>query len=136
MKKLPLVCVGVVVATLIVACGGGGNDSGSASPTAAAPTSAATATGSPAAALFATTLDFRFNPAELEVKAGVETTLKVNNAGSTTHTFTVDNLTDSGFIEPGNFLFLTFTVDQPGDYQFYCQVHGAATMSGTLHVVP
>jgi plastocyanin len=136
MNKLLLVFAGVVLASFVVACGGD-DDSGnsSASPTAAEPTTAGSPTAAADQPLFATALDFHFNPTELEVKAGVETTVKFNNSGGTTHTFTVDGVTDTGFVEPGDFVFQTFTIDKPGDYQFYCQIHGAATMSGTIHVI-
>jgi plastocyanin len=142
----------VLLAVFVFACGGDDDDDDgggtpAANPTAAATSPATSPTQAPSGAnptpggatgggspLEVTIADFSYDPAELTIEAGVESTIQVTNGGSFPHTFTIDDVTDSGRLDGGNQGFVSFTVDEPGEYEFYCTVHGADRMSGTLTV--
>lgn len=74
-----------------------------------------------------------FDPLEITINAGE--TVEFNNNDNTEHTVT--SYPDATFvfnsmeIEPGDSFNLTF--DSPGDYPYYCIIHGFG-MSGTVHV--
>lgn len=73
--------------------------------------------------------DFSFDPAELTVAAGA--TIAVQNAGSSSHTFTSE---EGGFdVELGGGESGEATAPaQPGEYDFVCRFH--SNMQGTLTV--
>jgi plastocyanin len=84
-----------------------------------------------------------FEPNTFTVAAGAQATVNYTNDSTLMHNIQVfagpDNSGESlGATEvaagPANTQTLTFTApSQPGDYYFWCQVHGAP-MSGTYHV--
>jgi plastocyanin len=78
--------------------------------------------------------NFAYSPASLNAQVGQSVTINVTNAGPAPHTFTIDGLTDSGSIANGTSKSVTFTPTQARTYTFYCTIHGAAVMSGTLTV--
>lgn len=79
-----------------------------------------------------TATDNSFDPATLVLPAGEEVELTITNEGSSPHTFTIDSLEiDTGTIDPGGSASATFVVpDEP--VEFYCAIHGAGVMSGTI----
>lgn len=81
-------------------------------------------------------LDIKFNPDRLDVKAGQPIELRYENHGLIDHTFKIDGIVDEVKIRPGSSYLFTFTVQEPGDYQFVCALPGRAMagMVGTLHV--
>lgn len=84
----------------------------------------------------ASMLDSVFAPAVLRVPAG--TTLVWQNDGEFPHTATADSgFFDSGTLQSGESF--EFTFDNPGTFDYYCELHGAAGgvgMAGTIVVVP
>jgi plastocyanin len=74
--------------------------------------------------------DNAFEPARLQLMAGVEVELEVSNEGGTTHDFTVESLElSTGPVEPGHVSTATFTVPD-GETAFRCSLHGG--MEGTI----
>lgn len=76
-------------------------------------------------------VDNNFAPSTLELTAGEEVTLSTPNNGQNPHSFTIDDLVDTGVIEGGERTEVTFTVPE-GETEYYCTVHGAEVMSGTI----
>jgi len=77
-------------------------------------------------------VDNSFAPSMLELPAGEEVTIATPNNGQNPHSFTIDDpAVDTGVIDAGESTEVTFTVPE-GETQYYCTVHGAAVMSGTL----
>lgn len=78
--------------------------------------------------------NFSFRPGSLTVKAG--TTVTWRNAEDSPHTVTADDGSfASGTLSLGDSF--SFTFDQPGTYDYYCEFHGASGhtgMSGTIVV--
>jgi plastocyanin len=80
----------------------------------------------------------RFDPPQLEVEAG--TTIQVANVGGKPHSMTAtDGSFNTGILQPGpeagRFAGTntTFRIDDPGTYQFFCEIH-SQVMKGTLVV--
>ena len=99
------------------------------SPSVAAPTTAPTE----APPLSVITLDNSFSPASLAARSGQVVTINVRNDGQRPHTFTIDGVVDSGRLAAGESKTVEFT-PTAGSLTFYCMVHGAAQMSGSLSV--
>ena len=73
--------------------------------------------------------DFIFQPAPLQVKAGV--TVTVDNGDDTMHTVTADDKSfDTGDIDGG--AKGTITIDKPGKYTYHCDIHNY--MTGVIEV--
>lgn len=79
-------------------------------------------------------IDFGYQPATITATSGTEVTVEFANQGERPHTFTIDGLVDSGNIAGGESTTVTFTPAQAGELMFYCTVHGAEMMSGTVDV--
>jgi plastocyanin len=77
-----------------------------------------------------TARDFEFDPSSLSVPSG-ETTITINNEGSTEHSFTLDDDSASVDIEAGESQ--TVTVNITDDAGFHCEYH-PDQMTGTLTV--
>jgi plastocyanin len=76
--------------------------------------------------------DNKFDPKELTIKAG--TTVTFTNTGNRTHTVTADDGSfDSGRLLGGAAFEFTFT--EPGEYPFYCEIHGGPGGSGMSGVI-
>ncbi len=113
---------------LSAACGGDDDD-----PPAPAATATVAATPAPVV-LNVTTLDNSFNPATASARAGQKVTVNVKNDGQRPHTFTIDGVVDSGRLNAGESKTVEFTPGTAGSLAFYCTIHTAAVMSGTLNV--
>jgi plastocyanin len=73
-----------------------------------------------------------FNPDELIVPAG--STVVWTNTGTQVHTVTADDDSfDSGLLEPGETYSRTF--NEPGEYQYYCELHGDPGRLGMAGVI-
>ena len=72
-----------------------------------------------------------FSPKDVTISAGQSVTWV--NGDVMNHTTTSESkLWDSGTMMPGQTYTMFFSV--PGDYVYYCAIHGAAVMSGTITV--
>lgn len=83
-------------------------------------------------------VDFKFAPTELRVKAGHTIVVRLDNADAGPHSFDVDELNVHAPM-PGNASSLAiFAATTPGQYTFYCAVggHREVGMVGTLIVEP
>lgn len=103
------------------------------------------------------TKDVKFAPAELTAKTGVTTELTLGNLDGVEHDFQIDDInvdvieSDDGrgehdgghaggdlgvHAEGGETDFVTFVVNEPGSYEFYCTIpgHKESGMVGTLIV--
>lgn len=129
-----------LVAVLALACGGGKAETQE--PTATRPPATQpaatqpppTPTQAPAASVAVTIIDFGYTPPQLTARAGQKVTLSLRNSGQFPHTFTIDGLVDSGRIDGGGSKTIEFTATAASPLTFYCTIHGAARMSGTLAV--
>lgn len=77
--------------------------------------------------------DFAFAPNELQVPSGA-TTLKVQNAGSARHTFTMDEPSTDQEVSAGSNADVSLDLPEPGEYVFYCRFHRGSGMEGKLVV--
>jgi plastocyanin len=81
--------------------------------------------------------NFTFAPNPITVRAGQAATLNVANNDAAPHTLTVMGGGGStGNIAGNGRGTMTFTRPTAGQVQFFCEVHGAARMSGTITVTP
>ena len=92
--------------------------------------------GGGAASLSIQARNFAYTPTSLTVQAGQQVTLGVSNVGPAPHTFTITGVTDTSSIASGASKTVQFSVAQPGSLTFFCTIHGASVMSGTLNVTP
>ncbi|MCC7076535.1 MAG: cupredoxin domain-containing protein [Acidimicrobiia bacterium] len=82
--------------------------------------------------------DNKFDPKELDLKAGETYTVEFENTGSVAHTFTIKDWdVDTGLVNPGDTEEVEFTV--PADaasksIKFVCIPHEALGMVGTINV--
>lgn len=77
-------------------------------------------------------IDNDFAPASFAAPAGQEITVTVSNSGQNPHSFTIDSLdVDTGVMNSGDQAEVTFTMPDE-EVEFYCTVHGAEVMSGTI----
>ena len=133
----------VVAAAAIAACGGGGDGADVSTTTPAANTTAAPATTDPDTSTTtggetSTTeavadadiviSNFSFTGTE---SVAVGSTVTVVNEDSIGHTWTVNDLFDSGTLTQGDTF--EFTFDEAGEYQYFCAIH-PTQMTGTLTV--
>ena len=77
---------------------------------------------------------YRYDPVDVTVKAG--DTLTWTNHGGTKHTVTADQGQTVDFKSPTMQLDDTFvkTFDKAGTFKYYCSIHGADVMAGTITV--
>ena len=82
--------------------------------------------------------DFKFDKAELHVKAGDTVTLRLDNADAGPHSFDIDELGVHTPMPSDVSSLAIFVAPEPGRYIFYCGVgtHREAGMVGTLIVEP
>lgn len=125
----------LAAALTFAACGGDDDDAGDdATATTAAADDAAEepAGGGEPVSLAVSAVDNSFEPSSLSAPAGAEVTIEVTNDGSNPHTLTIDDpAADSGTLNGGDSGSVTFTMAD-GSLEFYCKIHGAGVMSGTI----
>jgi plastocyanin len=125
----------VILLLLTVACGRTGDsttppETTTTEPTAttAEPTTSTTAAEETEAALTINIVNFAFQG---HSQAAVGDTINVVNADNVTHTWTAsDGSFHSGNLSPGDSF--TFTFDQPGTFDYFCQIH--PSMAGSITV--
>lgn len=84
-------------------------------------------------------VDFQFSPGTITVPAGTRITWINRSTNGVPHTTTSDisgtsNSWDSGILNPGSSFSRTFNTT--GTFNYHCNVHGGAIMSGRIIVVP
>ena len=92
----------------------------------------------PTGGMTITTPGFNFDPKEIRVKAGTNTTLRFDTTGRRPHSFDVDELDVHVPAAPGQQAAVVLKPTMPGLYTFYCGIpgHREAGMQGTLVVEP
>jgi plastocyanin len=81
--------------------------------------------------------EYNISPSIISIDAHKDTTFILKNLGFTTHNFVVEELDIySGVIPPGESKTITFTAEEPGEYDFYCSIgnHRDNGMEGILIV--
>src|SRR5215203_1135471 len=128
----------IVVAAALSSCGADGSDASTASPDVAGPTNNANAPdGPPVTTVEVKALDNTFVDEQVEVAAGTEVVWK--NGGRNDHDIVPVaegeswGIGSEGF-RPGDSYSHVFA--EPGEYEFYCTIHGTADvgMTGTIVV--
>lgn len=130
-----------VLAAALVACGG--SDAGGGSPTGGggSPTGggATTGAGGPVDVSGMTSVrigieGFAFVPAELRGSPGQTLTIEVENEGSASHTFTVEDLGIDEELSPGDRVEVEVTLPDSGSLPFVCRFHERSGMVGEITV--
>jgi len=141
MRRRGGLVIGVLVGVLALAaagCGGGDDDGGSASATTAAPET----TGAPATTaaggggeneLKLTASGTAWDTTSLDMTAGAQVSIEVNNQDSIEHNFTFEAAQADVDIPANEDATVTFTAPAAGSYEFFCAIHPAA-MKGTITV--
>lgn len=125
-RRVVLLGVGAL-AILGSACGGGG-DSAAPAPQGNTPAQAGNNAGAGSTLVMR---DNEFVPSDFSVQAGTEITLR--NEGQAPHNFTVEGQNIDQDVNPGETETETLELD-PGTYDFVCEFHREAGMTGTLTV--
>ena len=160
--RSPLIAGVVAGALLASACGGSGEDAPARPAVSPAPTRAAGPATSPVATrapagpgpalstpapddtpatrITLGALDNAFERPGLRVPAGEQVTLTLENRGAALHDWQVLGVADvagapikTPLLAAGQTATIQFTIDRPGSYAFYCEVH-PVEMRGTLAV--
>ena len=125
-RRVVLLGVGAL-AILGSACGGGG-DSAAPAPQGNTPGQARNNAGAGSTLVMR---DNEFVPSDFSVQARTEITLR--NQGQAPHNFTVEGQNIDQDVNPGETETETLELD-PGTYDFVCEFHREAGMTGTLTV--
>lgn len=81
--------------------------------------------------------EFSFSPSEISVKKGDKVRIILQNTGTMTHDWVVDEFSvRTKIIKPGETDTVEFTADKTGEFEYYCSVgqHRANGMKGVLIV--
>jgi len=138
MRTLKVFAAVAVLATAGIACSSSDNGGAVQTPPPSSSSPAAGQSSPAAGAPFAVAMTdgLKYVPASATVKAGTQ--VKWTVTGTAAHTVTsptpsTQGITfDSGTLNQGQDFSFIFTV--PGTYHYYCKVHGASVMSGTITV--
>jgi plastocyanin len=129
----------VVVAALTLlaaACGGGGSDEGEEAATTTIAGQPANDHGSRDVSgedeLELEADDFYFEPTVLTGSPGQTLKIDIENEGSASHTFTIDDQDVDVTVEPGDTAEVEVTFPDSGEVRFYCSFHEAQAMAGAL----
>jgi plastocyanin len=137
-RIVPVIAALILAAGGVIACSSSNDDSSGAQPTtvAAAPTQSSGGSAAPttAAGTRVTAVDFSYSPTQLTAQVGQHMTVNFVNNGQAPHTFTITGVADSGSVAAGQSRTVTFTPASAGTLQFFCTIHGASVMSGTITV--
>ena len=76
---------------------------------------------------------FKFDKASLDLEAGADYTVEVDNQDSAEHNFTLEAANADQDVEANEDASVTFTAPAAGSYEFHCKYH-PATMKGTVTV--
>jgi plastocyanin len=129
-RRWAAVCVAVLgVALLAAGCGGSSGDSGGSSDTTAA--AAGGAGGGDKVSLVAK--DIAWNQTQLNLPAGKQVTVTVDNQDTVEHNFTFKDANADKDADGGQSVEVSFTAPAAGSYEFHCKYH-PGTMKGTVTV--
>jgi plastocyanin len=129
-RRWAAVCVAVLgVALLAAGCGGSSGDSGGSSDTTAA--AAGGAGGGDKVSLVAK--DIAWNQTQLNMPAGKQVTVTVDNQDTVEHNFTFKDANADKDADGGQSVEVSFTAPAAGSYEFLCKYH-PAQMKGTVTV--
>jgi cytochrome c oxidase subunit II len=126
-------------AIALVAAGCGGDDEGSGGGGATTTGAAAAATTTTGAAggggqeIKLVAKDTTWDTDTLDMQAGTEYTVEVDNQDTIEHNFTFADASANMDVEGGEDIKVTFTAPAAGSYEFHCKYHPAA-MKGTVTV--
>lgn len=76
--------------------------------------------------------NYYIGPSFINVKAGTTLHAKLKNAGTITHTFTIDSLHIDKTLSPGATATVDITIPASGALQFYCRFHRSMGMQGAI----
>jgi plastocyanin len=112
-------------------CGGSSGSSGGSSDTAAPATTTAGGGGGEAVSL--TAKGIAWSQTQLNMTAGQQVTVKVDNQDTVEHNFTFKEANAEKDVEGGESIEVSFTAPAAGSYQFFCKYH-PSQMKGTVTV--
>ena len=78
--------------------------------------------------------DFYFEPTVIQGDAGAEVKIELDNEGSATHNFSIDDQSIDQDVESGEDGSVTVTLPDSGMLEFYCKFHKSQGMVGALSV--
>jgi plastocyanin len=76
--------------------------------------------------------DFYFEPTVIKGAAGSKVKLELDNEGSATHNFSIDDQNINQTIDSGKKADVTVTIPASGQVEFYCKFHKGSGMVGAL----
>ena len=83
-------------------------------------------------------VEFGYNASSIEIEAGRPVTIALHNQGVLEHDITIEGFEHLGgaHVQPGEEAAFTVTIEQPGEYRYYCTIPGhlEAGMEGVLVV--
>jgi plastocyanin len=122
------------VALLIAGCGSSSKDSsGSNSGGGASATTAASGGGGGSDKITLTAKGIAFDKTQLNMPAGKQITVTLDNKDSVEHSFTFKDAKAEKDAEGGETATVTFTAPAAGSYEFHCKYH-PSQMKGTVTV--
>ena len=77
--------------------------------------------------------DFYFTPTYVKAPAGSTLTVDLNNAGSASHTFTINDQSINVVLPAGASKTVDVTVPSSGSVRFYCSYHVGQGMQGAIY---
>ena len=83
--------------------------------------------------------DFRFEPDDLTVQVGQQTSILLENEDNVTHNFRLPSLGIDRDVEAHESTRIDFTIGAVPDVlaeRFECRFHGFEGMKGTVHILP
>jgi len=83
-----------------------------------------------------TATDIAYDTNDISAKVNQTVNIKFVNEGALEHNFIIDEFGVDNLLQSGENIAISFTTQQPGSYEFYCNVAGhlEAGMRGTLMV--
>jgi plastocyanin len=130
-RRWAAVCVAVLgVALLAAGCGGSSGGSDGSSGTAAPATTAASGGGEQVSL---TAKGIAWSQTQLNLQAGQQVTVKVDNQDTVEHNFTLKEANADKDVEGGESVEVSFMAPAAGSYQFFCKYH-PSQMKGTVTV--
>jgi len=125
------------IALVAAGCGSDDEGSGGGGATTGAAAAATTTTGAAAGGgeqeIKLVAKDITWDTDTLDLQAGTEYTVEVDNQDSVEHNFTFAEANANQDVEGGEDVKVTFTAPAAGSYEFHCKYHPAA-MKGTVTV--